>query len=83
MKWLKYEEDLLAEQIDFYGENNNIDFACEVASTYLQRTPSACKAKWNRMKNSAVLVHKTKTEKKKMTIFEKIKGFFFKKNYAF
>ena len=79
MKWKHWEEDLLAEQMDYYDEN----FACEVASTYLQRTPEACRAKWNRMKNSVVLVNKTKTEKKKMTIFEKIKEFFFKKNYAF
>lgn len=68
MKWNKEEEETLINSVSLY--NDDMDFAFKVASTYLNRSVDACKAKYKR---SIIAISKTKPEKKK-TFWNKIKS---------
>ena len=88
MKWSKEEEDCLMEQVNLY--NDDLNFAFDVASYFTKHSLSACKSKYNRLKNNYILIANTKVIHKKMTIFERVKNFYskrikslFKRNYAF
>ena len=70
MKWNEKEEQDLMNYVSLYKDDMN--FAFNVASTYLNRSVDACKAKYKR---SIIAVSKTKVEKKQ-TFLDKLKSIF-------
>ena len=70
MKKKEKEEQDLMNYVSLYKDD--MDFAFNVASTYLNRSVDACRAKYKRC---IVAVSKTKIEKKQ-TFWDKLKSIF-------